>query len=324
MTVSSERLKAQAVALGFDACGVAPASAELPELAFFAAWLERGYGAGMTPWLARTADRRRDPRLVLPTAQSVIVTATNYNTDRPFSIDCPDSARARIARYAWGDDYHAVLSARLDALIAWMREQTTEPFDALSYVDTGPVQERVFAQHAGIGWIGKNCCLISEELGSFVFLGVVLTSLRLPFDTPAFDLCGTCTRCLDACPTQALVSPGVLDANRCISYWTIEHRGAWSADVAASIGSHVYGCDICQEVCPWNAHAPISSDPAWQPRPIWDRRSVADLQQQSDDHLCAGLHASAMRRAKLEGLRRNLDAAATNVQRHGADPKKIV
>lgn len=324
MTIPSERLKAQAAAIGFDACGVAPASAELPELAFFATWLERGYGAGMTPWLARTADRRLNPCLVLPTAQSVIVTATNYNTDRPFSIDCPDSGQAQIARYAWGEDYHRVLSARLETLIAWMREQTAEPFDALSYVDTGPVQERVFAQHAGIGWIGKNCCLISEELGSFVFLGVVLTSLRLAFDAPAFDLCGTCTRCLGACPTQALVSPGVLDAKRCISYWTIEHRGGLAADVAASIGSHVYGCDICQDVCPWNARAPTSTDPAWQPRPVWDCRSVADLQREPDDRLREGLNASAMTRAKLEGIRRNLDAAAQNAQRHGADSQKIV
>lgn len=303
--------------MGFDACGVAPASPDLPELAFFTDWLDRGFGAGMAPWLARTADRRRDPRLVLPTATSVIVTATNYNTDRPFSIDCADPNRAQIARYAWGEDYHRVIGARQEALIAWMRGQVAEPFDALGYVDTGPVQERVFAQHAGIGWIGKNCCLISESLGSFVFLGVILTSLPLLFDTPAFDLCGTCTRCLEACPTQALVSPGVLDAARCISYWTIEHRGLFTSDVAAGIGAHVYGCDVCQEVCPWNAKAPTSSDPAWQPRPAWDMRSIVELQEQSDDHLRVSLRDSAMMRAKVEGLRRNLTAAAMNVQRQG-------
>lgn len=310
--MSSDRLKEQATALGFDACGIAPASADLPELAFFAEWLDRGYGAGMTPWLARTENRRLDPRLLLPTAQTVIVTATNYNTDRPFSIDCRDSRRAQIARYAWGDDYHRVLTARQEALIAWLRTQTTEPFDALGYVDTGPVQERVFAQHAGIGWIGKNCCVISEDLGSFIFLGVILTSLQLSLDAPAFDLCGTCTRCLDACPTHAIVSPGVLDSNRCISYWTIEHRGDLPADVAASIGSHVYGCDICQEVCPWNAHAPTSSDPAWQPRPAWDLRSLVDLRHTSDDDLRRSLEGSAMKRARLEGLRRNLEAATKN------------
>jgi len=320
VSIPSERLKAQAVAVGFDACGVAPASAELQELSFFATWLERGYAAGMTPWLARTADKRLDPHLVLPTAQSVIVTATNYNTDRPFSIDCRDGVRAQIARYAWGEDYHRVLASRHEALIAWMREQTTESFDALSYVDTGPVQERVFALHAGIGWIGKNCCLISDEVGSFVFLGVILTSLPLPFDTPAFDLCGTCTRCLEACPTQALVSPGVLDANRCISYWTIEHRGDFPPDVASRIGSHVYGCDICQEVCPWNAHAPTSSDPAWQPRAAWDFRSITDLRGRSDEELREDLNASAMKRAKLEGIRRNLAAAAQNAERRGAAP----
>ena len=177
-------------------------------------------------YLERSADRRADVRRVLPSARTVIVTATVYNTARPYSTESADRGRAQIARYAWGDDYHDVIGARQDALLEWMRETADGPFEARAYVDTGPVQERVYARHAGIGWIGKNTCVINEELGSWVFLGAIITSLALDLDAPALDQCGTCTLCLEACPTQALVAPGVLDSTRCISYLTIEHRGA--------------------------------------------------------------------------------------------------
>lgn len=313
-SLTATRLKEQAEALGFDACGVAPAT-HLPELAFFSEWLSRGYAAGMA-WLERTADRRLDVRQVLPSARTVIVTATNYNTARPLSIDDNDPRRAHIARYAWGDDYHGVIAARQEALVAWMRQQQQEPFDALSYVDTGPVQERVFAQHAGIGWIGKNCCLINESVGSFVFLGVILTSLALDLDPPAFDLCGTCSRCIEACPTGALVAPGVLDSNRCISYLTIEHRGDLPTGSESGVGRHVFGCDVCQDVCPWNATAPASSDPAWQPRPAWDLKTVNELNGMSDSDMQEALKGSAMKRAKLEGLKRNIRIAQANLARY--------
>jgi epoxyqueuosine reductase len=203
-------------------------------------------------YLARSAARRSDVRHVVPTARSVIAVAVVYNTDRPYSTESRDPARAHIARYAWGDDYHEVIGSRLEALVAWMRACSPEPFDARAYVDTGPVLERVYARHAGIGWIGKNTCVISPSLGSWIFLGEVICSLDLHTDQPALDQCGTCTLCLEACPTHALVAPGVLDSNRCISYLTIEHRGAVDPTLAAAIGAHVYGCDICQEVCPWN------------------------------------------------------------------------
>lgn len=317
--LTSAGLKARAAELGFDACGVAPA-ADLPELAFLPEWLARGYAAGMISWLGRTAHRRGDVRRVLPSTRSVVVTATNYHTDRPFSIDSREPGAAHIARYAWGEDYHRVLTERQEALIAWMRDRAGGPIDALSYVDTGPIQERVYARHAGIGWIGKNCCVISESLGSFLFLGVILTSVELDVDAPALDLCGTCTRCLDACPTRALVAPGVLDSNRCLSYLTIEHRGDLPSGASQWVGTHVYGCDVCQEVCPWNATAPVAADPAWQPRPAWDRRSIADLLTMSDRDLAQALEGSAMRRAKPEGLRRNLRAAAANI---GLDPPSV-
>jgi epoxyqueuosine reductase len=315
--MTSADVKRQAKALGFDACGIAPAS-DHPELGFLNDWLDRGY-AGSMDYLARSADRRADVRRVLPSARTVIVTATLYNTERPYSTECADPARAHIARYAWGDDYHVVLRERMTALLSWMREQSAEPFDAVSYVDTGPVQERVYAQYAGIGWIAKNTCVINGELGSWIFLAEIICSLPLETDVPAFDQCGTCTLCLEACPTQALVSPGVLDSNRCISYLTIEHRGEIPHPLRAGIGNHVYGCDICQEVCPWNAVAPATADPAWQPRAAWDTRSVVELLQMTDDEMRAAMKGSAMKRTKVSGLRRNLDAAAENMVDGGPD-----
>ena len=308
MTASD--LKAYARRLGFDACGIAPAGA-LPELAFFREWLDRGYAGGMT-YLHRTADRRADVRRILPSARTVIVTATLYNTDRPYSVECASPSRAQIARYAWGDDYHEVVGRRLHSLIEWMRAAWPEPFEARAYVDTGPVQERVYAQYAGIGWIGKNTCVIHPELGSWIFLGEIVCSLPLEVDPPSYDQCGTCTLCIDACPTRALLGPGILDSNRCISYLTIELKGELSESDQAAIGSHVYGCDICQEVCPWNAVAPRSDDPAWQPRAPWDNVDLDTLACATDADLAAGLRASAMRRTKVGGLRRNVAAALQN------------
>ena len=311
--LTSADIKAKARELGFDACGIAPAG-DLPELGFLREWLERGYAASMA-YMHRSAARRADVRRVLPSARSVIVTATVYNTNRPYSTESRDEGRAHIARYAWGDDYHGVIGARLEDLIAWMRGASSDVFDARAYVDTGPVQERVYARHAGIGWIGKNACVISPELGSWILLGEILCSLALEPDPPAMDQCGTCTLCLEACPTQALVAPGILDANRCISYLTIEHRGPIDPQVAGGVGTHVYGCDVCQEVCPWNAVAPTSDDPAWQPRPAWDQRRLVDLLQMTDDELERALESSAMQRAKPAGLRRNIAIAVENASR---------
>jgi epoxyqueuosine reductase len=311
--LSSVDVKAAALRLGFDACGIAPAG-DLPELGFFPEWIARGY-AGSMAYLERSADRRADVRRVLPTAQSVIVTATVYNTDRPFSTECADATRAEIARYAWGDDYHDVIGGRLEALVAWMREASPAPFDARSYVDTGPVQERVYARHAGIGWIGKNTCVIHPQIGSFIFLGEILCSLPLAPDAPSLDQCGACTLCIEACPTHALVAPGELDSTRCISYLTIEHRGAMAPEWRDAVGRHVYGCDICQEVCPWNQTAPVSGDPAWQPRAAWDRPALDALDAMSDEEMRRALAGSAMKRAKIEGLRRNIAVGLRNASK---------
>ncbi len=310
--LSAHELKAHARSLGFDACGIAPATGH-PELRFFAEWIASGF-AGDMAYLARTAERRADVRRVIPSAQTVIVTATVYNTDRPYSTECADADRAHIARYAWGDDYHEVIGRRLDALVAWMHAAWPEPFEACPYVDTGPVQERVYAQHAGIGWIGKNTCVINPALGSWVFLGEIICSLPLATDSPALDQCGACTLCLEGCPTQAIVAPGALDATRCISYLTIEQRGEIPGALRAGVGTRVYGCDICQEMCPWNQVAPISADPAWQPRSEWDSRTVNELSETTDADLREALRGSAMTRTKLSGLRRNVAVALENVR----------
>ncbi len=305
-------MKARARELGFDACGIAPAAA-YPELRFFREWLDRGY-AGEMAYLHRSADRRADVRNVMASARSVIVTATVYNTDRPYSTECADPRRAQIARYAWGEDYHDIIGARLEALVAWMRERSPGPFEARAYVDTGPVQERVYAQYAGIGWIGKNTCVISPELGSWIFLGEIICSVPLAPDAPSFDQCGACALCIEACPTGAIVAPGALDSTRCVSYLTIELKGDIPEEHRAGIGAHVYGCDVCQEVCPWNAAAPRSTDAAWQPRAAWDGVDLVELARQSDDELASALRGSAMRRAKARGLRRNVAVALANAE----------
>ena len=310
--LTSADVKAQARLLGFDACGIAPA-ADHPELAAFRRWLNRGYAGNMT-YLHRSATRRADVRAVLPSAQTVIATATVYNTDRPYSTECLDPGRAHVARYAWGEDYHDVLGKRLEALLAWMRAASSEPFEALAYVDAGPVQERVYAQYAGLGWIGKNTCVISPELGSWIFLGEIICSLPLTPDVPSLDQCGTCTLCIEACPTQAIVAPYELDATRCIAYLTIEYRGEIPSTLQAGIGTRVFGCDVCQDVCPWNHIAPVSSDPAWQARPAWDVRTVVELGAASDDDLQAALHRSPIARTKLSGLRRNVSVARDNLK----------
>jgi epoxyqueuosine reductase len=314
--LSAERIKAKAGELGFDLCGIAPAD-DFPELAYLEEWLARGY-AGDMAYMSRSADRRADVRNVVPGARSVIVTGTIYNTAQVrlkaegWGPALAGPSDASIAKYALGDDYHDVLKARLDALLAWMRTESPTPFDARAYVDTGPVQERVYAQYAGVGWIGKNTCLINAEHGSWLFLAEIITTLDLQSDTQALEQCGSCRRCLDACPTGALVDAGVLDSNRCISYLTIELRSDIPDQYRPALTNHVYGCDICQDVCPYNHPASTSSDSAWQTRDGLDLPRLVDLWRRSDTELRALVKGSAMTRAKLTGLRRNVAVAIGN------------
>src|SRR6266849_656949 len=262
-------------ALGIDLCGVAPA-AEFPELVHLEEWLGRGY-AGDMRYLHDV--RRHSPSQVVQGARSVVVCALNYNTSLPGSTEAPneiasqDGPHGWIARYAWGDDYHDVLGEKLDALAEALHKEFPEPFEARAYVDTGPVVERVAAKYAGLGWLGKNTCLIEEELGSWLFLGVIVTTLDLaaslgPAQAPAADLCGNCRLCIEACPTGAIIEPYVLDARRCISYLTIELRGTIPEELRPAMGRMVFGCDICQDDCPWNRQAPETTLAAFLPRPI--------------------------------------------------------
>ncbi len=276
------RLAEEARAIGFDLCGVARAEnhdepGRLPE------WLARGY-AGEMRYLQDA--RRHSISSVMPGARSVIVCAINYNTPLPYSTaalanQSRDAAaesafsapRAWISRYAWGDDYHDVLKPKLDELASWLRSELHQDFQSRVYVDTGPVLERLAAKHAGLGWLAKNTCLINQQLGSWLFLGVILTDLDLAPTladrrAPPPDLCGTCTRCIDACPTGAFVAPYVLDARRCISYLTIELRGAIPEEFRPAMGSMVFGCDICQDVCPWNRKSPATPVTEFLPRKI--------------------------------------------------------
>ena len=325
----------QAKTLGFDLCGGVRAE-KFPELEQMSEWLARGY-AGEMKYLMDP--RRSDPQTAMPGIQSAIVGLLNYNTARPLSTDpaLPIDYRKPsgwISRYAWGDDYHDVLREKLDALVESLGERFTEPFEARAYVDTGPVQERVLAKYAGLGWLGKNTLLLNQMLGSFFFLGVILTTLDLEptlgeNELPPPDLCGSCRRCLDACPTQAFVEPYVMDARKCISYLTIELRGPIPEEFRGPMGNHIFGCDICQDVCPWNRRAPIVAIPQFQPRvfPSSEENQGASLPPQDEslylprlewllgldeDDFRELFRGSAVKRAKWRGLIRNACIALGN------------
>jgi epoxyqueuosine reductase len=308
--VTAAEIKARAAELGFDACGIAPVE-PFRELGFLQTWLARGY-AGEMHYLERSAGRRADVRAVMPSARSVVCLATVYNTDRPYSTEVADPGAAIIARYAWGEDYHNVIQGRMNALVDWMRARAGPGFDARAYVDTGPVQERVYAQYAGLGWIGRNTCVINPELGSWMFLSEIICSLPLEPDAPALDQCGSCRLCIDSCPTGAIVEPYVLDATQCLSYLTIELKGDIPIDQRPLVGRHAYGCDVCQEVCPWNAQpaAPDEAASPWLPRAPFDQPSLATLWRTSDAELRRALRGSAMTRAGVRRLRRNVAVCA--------------
>ncbi|HTV03643.1 MAG TPA: tRNA epoxyqueuosine(34) reductase QueG [Luteitalea sp.] len=316
---SIDALRAHALTLGFDLCGVAPVE-RVSRLEFLREWVGRGY-AGNLEYVVRSVDARVDPAQVLPGAQSAIVTGTIYNTDAPLSRARIEPDVARIARYAWGEDYHEVLGRRQHLLLGWLKEHAGEHFEAVGYVDTGPIQEKALAAAAGLGWIGKHTCLINQELGSWLFLSVILTTLPLPAGAPVSDRCGTCTRCLDVCPTGAIVEPYVVDATRCLSYVTIEsHQGVGEAE-RDWVGSQVYGCDLCQDVCPWNSDAAVTDDPVWVARPLWREATLSELWSASDEDLQASIRHSPMYRTKVWRLRRNLAlaiAASTDARAHSA------
>lgn len=293
-------IKDQARLLGFDLCGIAPATG-MPELERIHDWIARGQHGEMR-YLARSADVRADVTKFLPGARSVIVTATNYYT----GPDPTPPPAATVARYARGRDYHLVLQERLDALVTWMHEHASEPFAAAPFVDKHWVQERVLAAYAGLGWIGKHSLLINPELGSWVLLAGVATTLPLTPDTLVTDQCGACTLCIDACPTGAILDERDIDARKCISYLTIEKPGLLSDTEKASVAGHVFGCDICQDVCPWNLAPATTADAAWQPRATREAPDPVALWLRPDDRLHDFVDGSPLTHASMAQLRRNL------------------
>ncbi len=314
-------VKRAAEQAGFDLSGIAPAT-DAQELQHFPAWIAAGH-AGEMKYLEARDDRgdlkRASLARVAPWARSVVVCAINYNTAQPYSTELRDrdsqnASRGWISRYAWGqEDYHEAVLRRLRQVEDALRRAAEAEASGVnaaeiltrSYVDTGPIVERVFAKYSGVGWIGKNTCLINQQKGSWLFLGVILTSLELAADLPAPDRCGSCTRCIEACPTDAILAPYQLDSNKCISYLTIEKKGSIPEELRAGMGRHVFGCDICQDVCPWNRKAPVTSAAEFQWREGLVNPALAWLAEMPVEEFREKFRGSPIRRAKRTGLRRN-------------------
>jgi epoxyqueuosine reductase len=303
---SRAEIKQKARTLGFELAGIAPLG-PFPESAFYPKWLENGY-AGEMHYLERQKSARLQPESILPGAKSVIVCAMNYNTAYP--LTSIDRLRAWVSRYAWGEDYHEILRNKLEELAAWIGQSS--PQRTRAYVDTGPLLERVFAKYAGVGWFGKNTCIINQQAGSWLFLGCILTDLDVGYDTPVPDRCGTCTRCIEACPTNAILEPYVLDSRKCIAYTTIELRGAIDEADREGIGHHLFGCDICQDVCPWNRKAPHSTSEVFGPKPGLFWPEIERLLDLDDIGWREMIRGTAMKRAKTKGLLRNLMVVVGN------------
>lgn len=304
----AEAVKARAAELGFDACGIAVAG-NVDSEERLGEWLGRGYHAGMV-WMENTRELRRDIRLRLSGARSVVVVARQYYAPQP---ETPPG-RGRVARYAWGRDYHRVLRKPLARLAAYLCE--LEPgAECFTCIDSGPVMEKAWAARAGVGWIGKNSLVLRRDLGSWFFLGVATTTVELAPDEPSLDHCGTCTACLDACPTGAIVEPRVVDSNRCISYHTIENRGDVPEALAGDFGDWAFGCDICQDVCPWNRRAPATSEADFQPRPGQSALDADEILAMDEQGFLERFAGTPLMRAKLRGLQRNLRIVRENLRR---------
>jgi epoxyqueuosine reductase len=327
--IDSAAIRKLAQACGLELAGVARAS-PAPDFERYRNWVENGFAGEMRYLTDHRGALRGDARSLLPSARSVICVGKIYNTPLPYSTRFDESSRAWIARYAWGDDYHDAIRRGLERLDGMLREKGTgdrrsqesesnpheHPYESRICVDTAPLLERSYARAAGLGWVGKNTCLINQQLGSWFFLGELVTSLEIAPDAPPPARCGTCTRCIDACPTAAIVPEGegfTLDARRCISYFTIELRGAIPEQWRAGMGANVFGCDICQDVCPWNRRAAVTADPAYAPRdfaPPLDR-----LAQISEPEFRSMFRGSPVTRAKYSGFLRNVATAMGSLAR---------
>ena len=329
--VLKQAVQEQAAQLGFDACRFAPA-VRPPHADSFLDWLQDGQAGEMT-WLAKNADRRTDPQLVLPGARTVVMVAKSYG--HPPAPAVTPSARTspethQIAQYAWGDDYHEVLTPRIRALEEILASHGGRQ---RSYVDTGPVLERDFAALSGLGWQGKSTMLISQQLGAFFFLGALLTTLDIPADAPVPDRCGRCTRCIDVCPTAAITAPYKLDARRCVSYLTIELKGPIPEELRPLLGNRIYGCDDCAAVCPWNRFAQASTEARFAARPFAHQWRLRDFLTLDDAAFRSLFKNSPIKRIKRRGFLRNVCVALGNtgtredlepLQHAALDPEPLI
>jgi epoxyqueuosine reductase len=311
-----EQIKTLALECGFELAGIA-AAAPVPEAAYYRQWVAGGMAGEMRYLTGRRAGLRDDPRLLLPSARSILCVGKLYNGPQPYSTQFADSAW--ISRYAWGEDYHNVLHRGLARVVEGLRAASPEPFECKICVDTAPLLERAYARHAGLGWIAKNTCLINQAMGSWFFLGELLLSLDIAPDQPPPDRCGSCTRCIEACPTEAIVPTGMaegpawaLDARLCISYFTIELRGAAPEEARPGIGRHVFGCDICQDVCPWNLRAPATEEPAFAPAHF--APPLEKLAAITEEEFREMFRDSPIRRARYTGFLRNVAIAMGNAR----------
>jgi epoxyqueuosine reductase len=305
--LTAVEIRELAAACGFELAGVAAAEPS-PDRERYHEWVAAGFAGEMRYLTDRRAQVRDDPRNLLASARSVICVGKLYNTPLPYSTEIRDDTRAWISRYAWGDDYHDTVRRGLERLDAMLRERAGGTYESKLCVDTAPLLERSYARAAGLGWIGKNTCLINQGGGSWFFLGEILTSLEIEPDAPPPDRCGTCTRCIDACPTAAIDADGyTLDARRCISYFTIELRSAVPEEWRAAVGGHVFGCDICQDVCPWNRRAAVTNDAVFAPREFAPR--LERLAAMEKEEFQAMFRGAPVTRAKYSGFLRNVAVA---------------
>ncbi|HEX5707041.1 MAG TPA: tRNA epoxyqueuosine(34) reductase QueG [Pyrinomonadaceae bacterium] len=313
---ASALIKERALAEGFEKVGIVRAEALDAERARLTEWLARGFQGEMA-WMARDPERRTDPELFLAGARSVVVVALNYYTPHEHARagDGSPEATGKVSRYAWGDDYHDVVGEKLRRLLAWIKEEWPEA-EGKVCVDAQPTMDKAWAARAGLGWIGKHTNLITREYGSWVFLGELMLNLELSYDdAPTEDHCGTCTLCIEACPTGAITEPYVVDSRRCISYATIEVRAPeLPSEVSGSLDGWLYGCDVCQDVCPWNRFEQPTTEARFEPRPASVSAPLAEILELTPEAYAARFRRSPIKRAKLSGLQRNaralLDASA--------------
>ena len=301
----SAQIKKRALGVGFDKVGIVAPECLQPERQRLEAWLRRGFHAEMT-WMARDPEQRANPRKIFPEAKSVVAVALNYYTAHSHQ---DNTATGKVSRYAWGDDYHEIVGDKLRALLRWIKTEWPGT-DGKICVDIQPMMDKAWAARAGLGWIEKHTNLITNDYGSWVFIGELLLNLELEYDEQEIaDQCGSCTLCIDACPTGAIVEPYLLDANLCISHATIESRASeMRADVAAKLEGWIYGCDICQDVCPWNQMMPVTNEARFEPRAATVNVPLVEILQLTPESYASRFRHSAMKRAKLGGLQRNARA----------------